>query len=108
MKIWLFYIQNQRLNTEIEKFNLEEFLKDRVKYFELIAKTQNRELKLEVANNVFVNISKIESRTAGEYNNISNAIKYSYVDFNYKNYFRGLCFKIYLKWRKDKRYKYYF
>ena len=67
-----------KIKYKIEKFNLEEFLKDRVKYFELIAKTQNRELKLEVANNVFVNISKIELERLVD-NNISNAIKYSSV-----------------------------
>ena len=87
--------------------NFDKKLKDRVKYFELIAITQNRELKLEVANNVFVNISKIELERLVD-NNISNAIKYSSVASTIQNYFRGLCFKIYLKWRKDKRYKYYF
>lgn len=66
------------IKYQIENLDLEEVLKDRVKYFETISKTQNRALKLEIINNSFVNISKIELERLID-NNISNAIKYSEV-----------------------------
>ncbi|RBQ29063.1 hypothetical protein CRU91_05630 [Aliarcobacter vitoriensis] len=70
-----------KLDYKIESLSLENILKDRVKYFELIAKTQNRNLQLEISNDIFINISKIEIERLID-NNISNAIKYSEIGSN--------------------------
>ncbi len=71
----------------VEKINLEEILEERIKYFELIATTQNRDLKLFVYENIFVELSKIELNRLID-NNLSNAIKYSEI---------GTTIKIFLK-----------
>ena len=60
----------------IETLNLQEVLKDRIKYFEVIATTQNRKISFEMSNNIFLNLSKIELNRLID-NNLSNAIKYS-------------------------------
>lgn len=72
-----------KIKYKVESLNLEKALKDRVKYFELIAQTQNRVLKLNVANNSFIEISQIELERLID-NNISNAIKYSSVNSTIK------------------------
>lgn len=72
-----------KINYKVETLNLENILKDRIKYFDLIAKTQSRNLELEILNSVFVNISKIELERLID-NNISNAIKYSKINSNIK------------------------
>jgi len=68
-----------KIKYKIESLNLEKILKDRVKYFELIAQTQNRSLNLEILENSFFGISQIELERLID-NNISNAIKYSDVN----------------------------
>ncbi|WP_323587300.1 sensor histidine kinase [Aliarcobacter butzleri] len=72
-----------KINYKVETLNLENILKDRIKYFDLVAKTQSRNLELEILNSVFVNISKIELERLID-NNISNAIKYSKINSNIK------------------------
>ncbi|MFW3326918.1 sensor histidine kinase [Aliarcobacter butzleri] len=72
-----------KIKYKIENLSLEKVLKDRVKYFELIAITQNRNLLLEISNDIFMNISQIECERLID-NNISNAIKYSEVDTTIK------------------------
>lgn len=62
----------------IEKLNLNEVLEDRVKYFELVALSQNRKLELLIHKNIFVEMSKIELNRLID-NNLSNAIKYSQI-----------------------------
>ncbi len=74
------------IEYNIENLNLAEILRDRVKYFEIIATTQNRKLKLEISNNLHINISKIEITRLID-NNLSNMIKYSDI---------GSCLKIIL------------
>ena len=76
------HIKN-KIKYKVEELNLSEILKDRVKYFEVIAKTQNRTLELEILDNIFIDISKIELERLID-NNISNAIKYCEVDSNIK------------------------
>lgn len=64
------------IHYSIENINLENILKERIKYFEIIAKTQNRNLELNVLQNCEIKISKIEITRLID-NNLSNAIKYS-------------------------------
>lgn len=72
-----------KIKYKIEHLSLKKTLEDRVKYFELIAQTQNRTLYLEVINDVFMDISQIELERLID-NNISNAIKYCEVDTTIK------------------------
>jgi signal transduction histidine kinase len=59
-----------------EDLNIKEVLIERIKYFEVIALTQNRKLELKVSNGLILNMSKIELIRLID-NNLSNAIKYS-------------------------------
>ena len=68
----------EEINYFIENLNLDEIIKDRISYFEIIALTQNRKLQLNISNNIFINISKIELIRLID-NNLSNAIKYSHI-----------------------------
>ena len=72
-----------KIKYEIENFSLEEILNDRVKYFEIISQTQNRNIVLEILNDTFMNISRIELERLID-NNISNAIKYSEINSEIK------------------------
>ncbi|WP_418180100.1 sensor histidine kinase [Aliarcobacter lanthieri] len=72
------HIKN-RIKYKIEKLNLNEVLRNRVKYFELIANTQNRVLNLETFDNILIDMSNIELERLID-NNISNAIKYSSIN----------------------------
>ena len=49
-----------KINYQIENLDLVSILKDRIKYFETIANTQNRRILLEVFNSFTLDISKIE------------------------------------------------
>ncbi len=72
-----------KIDYVIENLNLEDILKNRIKYFNVIATTQNRQLELIINKNIFFNISKIELHRLID-NNLSNAIKYSKVGTNIK------------------------
>ncbi len=72
----LFLHTKDNIHYSIENINLENILKERIKYFEIIAKTQNRNLELNVLQNCEIKISKIEITRLID-NNLSNAIKYS-------------------------------
>ncbi|WP_133174797.1 sensor histidine kinase [Arcobacter caeni] len=72
-----------KIDYVIENLNLEDILKNRIKYFNVIATTQNRQLELIINKNIFFNISKIELHRLID-NNLSNAIKYSKVGSNIK------------------------
>lgn len=63
---------------DIVKIDLKRALENRVAYFDTIASTQNRKIKLEIANNFYINMGKIELNRLID-NNISNAIKYSFI-----------------------------
>ena len=49
-----------KINYQIENLDLVSILKDRIKYFETIASTQNRRILLEVFNSFTLDISQIE------------------------------------------------
>ena len=73
----------EKINYHIEHISLQKILKDRIKYFEIIASTQNRKLDLEVINNIYIDTSKIELHRLID-NNLSNAIKYSKIESTIK------------------------
>ena len=73
----------EKINYQIEHISLQKILKDRIKYFEIIASTQNRKLDLEIINNIFIDASKIELHRLID-NNLSNAIKYSKIESTIK------------------------
>ena len=73
----------EKINYQIENISLQKILKDRIKYFEIIASTQNRKLDLEIINNIYIDASKIELHRLID-NNLSNAIKYSKIESTIK------------------------
>ena len=73
----------EKINYHIEHISLQKILKDRIKYFEIIASTQNRKLNLEIINNIYIDTSKIELHRLID-NNLSNAIKYSKIESTIK------------------------
>ena len=73
----------EKINYQIEHISLQKILKDRIKYFEIIASTQNRKLDLEIINNIYIDASKIELHRLID-NNLSNAIKYSKIESTIK------------------------
>jgi len=73
-----FLYTKDKIEYEIININLKKTLENRKKYFNTIALTQNRTIKLNVSNNYFVKMGKIELNRLID-NNISNAIKYSYI-----------------------------
>lgn len=64
------------IKYEIETLDLAYHLKYRVNFFDSIAKSQLKEIKLEINSNCFLDISKTELDRLID-NNLSNAIKYS-------------------------------
>lgn len=74
----VFLHTKEKINYINEDLNLKEILLDRVKYFEIIASSQNRKLQLKLSNEYIVTMSKIELFRLID-NNLSNAIKYSNV-----------------------------
>ncbi|RBQ27781.1 HAMP domain-containing sensor histidine kinase [Arcobacter sp. CECT 9188] len=65
-----------QIDYKIEKLNLGQILRDRVNYFEIIAKTQFRQFNLEIIEDYDIFMSEIELIRLID-NNLSNAIKYS-------------------------------
>ena len=56
----VFLHTKEKINYVNENLNLKEILEDRVKYFEIIASTQNRKLQLKTSDEYIVNMSRIE------------------------------------------------
>jgi signal transduction histidine kinase len=74
----VFLHTKEKINYLNENLNLKEILLERIKYFEIIASSQNRKLQLKTSDEYTVTISKIELFRLID-NNLSNAIKYSKV-----------------------------
>lgn len=66
------------ISYEIEDLDVAFHLKHRVNFFESIANSQSRKIILEIENSYITQISKIELDRLID-NNLSNAIKYSYI-----------------------------
>lgn len=65
-----------KINYIIEELSLKNILINRIKYFQVIAHSQNRRFDLQISNDIFIESSKIELNRLID-NNLSNAIKYS-------------------------------
>lgn len=63
---------------QLVEINLKKTLENRVRYFETIAEVQNRKIKLNISNNFYLKMGRIELNRLID-NNISNAIKYSFI-----------------------------
>lgn len=77
----IFLHTKDKINYFKENLLLNEILKERVKYFEDIAISQNRILVVNLSNDLIVNMSNIELIRLID-NNLSNAIKYSNIGSN--------------------------
>jgi len=67
---------NETVEYAPEDLNLSEMVKQRVNFFSLIAKANNKIIHTDIDDNVHYNINRIEFERLID-NNISNAIKYS-------------------------------
>ena len=65
-----------KINYIIEKLSLKNVLSNRIKYFQVIADSQNRRFDLQISNDIFIELSQIELNRLID-NNLSNALKYS-------------------------------
>ena len=73
-------LTKEQIEYTLEDIDLCMFLQERVKYFSNIAVMQSRSIELDTCNqNYLVKISRIELTRLVD-NNLSNAIKYSYVN----------------------------
>ena len=63
------------INYIVESLSLKETLINRIKYFQVIADTQNRKIHLDALNDISIQLSQIELNRLID-NNLSNAIKY--------------------------------
>ncbi len=73
----------EQIVYKIENLNIKDILLDRVDYFKIIAKTQNRKFELDIFDDFYINISKVELHRFID-NNLSNAIKYSFIGSSIK------------------------
>lgn len=77
-----------KIEYELVKNDLLVALKNRVKYFDTIAISQNRKIEIISTNTLFPKMGKIELNRLID-NNISNAIKYSLVGSTIKIILKG-------------------
>jgi len=83
MKIWSFLHINNKISYKIENIDVAFHLKHRVNFFDSVANSQSRKIILKIKNKHFTNMSKIELDRLID-NNLSNAIKYSYISSEIK------------------------
>lgn len=70
-----YIVENEKVNYLKEKIDLSDFLKQRISFFNTIAKSKNKNISYDIEENVVVNINKTEIERLID-NNLSNAIKY--------------------------------
>jgi len=73
-----FIVKKEKKDGRVDMINFSEFIKDRVEYFSDVAIGNKLEIKSEIDNEIFVLFSESELQRLCD-NNISNAIKYSYI-----------------------------
>lgn len=73
-----FIVKHDRVEYAKEKINLSSYLKERIEYFEDVALSNDLKIVSEIEENIFVLFSEFELQRLCD-NNISNAIKYSYL-----------------------------
>lgn len=71
-----YIVNNDKHEYPISKLNLGNFLKQRVEFFEVVAKGQDSTIFLDVLHDVNILINKVELERLID-NNLSNAIKHS-------------------------------
>jgi len=74
-----FSMHNNKMIGEIKIINLADFLKERVDYFHSIANSSGIDFQLLNVDKCYIKISEIELTRLID-NNLSNAIKYSFID----------------------------
>jgi signal transduction histidine kinase len=67
---------NNVVEYKPENINISEVLKERIEFFKRIAKSHNKKFVVDIDDDLYFNINKIELERIID-NNISNAIKYS-------------------------------
>ena len=86
--------------------NFTDFVNERVDYFFDVAVGNRLEIKSEVEDDIFILFNEFELQRLCD-NNISNAIKYSYIneDVHVRLYTDEGCtvFEVQKLWRKDNR-----
>lgn len=78
-----YMISDNKIEYKLEDINVGLFLKQRIDYFESIAKSQAREINSIINSNCIINISNIELTRLID-NNLINAIKYSKINSEIK------------------------
>jgi len=71
-----FLASHEYVEYKPQKINISDFLKKRIEFFDLIAKTNNKKLIYNIEDNLFFEINPTEFERLVD-NNIANAIKYS-------------------------------
>ncbi|WP_456488672.1 sensor histidine kinase [Caminibacter pacificus] len=67
---------NETVDYKPQMLNLSQIVEERINFFSLIAKANNKEIRYDIDKDVYFNINRIEFERLVD-NNISNAIKYS-------------------------------
>lgn len=74
-----YLIKQNRIDYKDEVINLEDFVKERVEYFELICQLKNIKLKFSAPNKTYILFNPTKLQRIVD-NTLSNAIKFSYKD----------------------------
>ena len=74
-----FIVKKEKKDRRVDMINFTDFVNDRVKYFFDVAVGNRLKIKSEVDNEIFVLFNESELQRLCD-NNISNAIKYSYIN----------------------------
>jgi signal transduction histidine kinase len=76
-----FIVKKEREDRRVDMLNFSDFVKDRVNYFTDVALGNKLKIKSEIDNEIFLLFNEFELQRLCD-NNISNAIKYSYINKN--------------------------
>jgi len=74
-----FIVKKEREDRRVDMVDFSHFVKDRVEYFSDVAIGNRLKIKSEIDNEIFVLFNEFELQRLCD-NNISNAIKYSYIN----------------------------
>ncbi len=71
-----YFASKKVVNYKPVRLNFSSILKERIKFFSVLAKARNKKIIADIEENIFFNINKVELERIID-NNISNAIDYS-------------------------------
>jgi len=74
-----FIIKKEKEDTRLDMVNFSDFINSRIEYFSDVAAGNKLKIKAEVDNDIFILFNEFELQRLCD-NNISNAIKYSYIN----------------------------